>query len=128
MGQIILASASPRRKELLEQIGLEFEICPAKGEEVISKSVPEEVVMELSEQKATEVAAMVKTYESGYGELMTPQDILVIGNFRDEAAEVEIPKLKGKTCQVLLNNGGTCMAVDGRVKLEALQGVVFEIK
>ena len=76
MGQIILASASPRRKELLEQIGLEFEICPAKGEEVISKSVPEEVVMELSEQKATEVAAMVKTYESGHGELMTPQDIL----------------------------------------------------
>ena len=31
MGQIILASASPRRKELLEQIGLEVEICPAKG-------------------------------------------------------------------------------------------------
>ena len=42
MGQIILASASPRRKELLEQIGLEVEICPAKGEEVISKSAPEE--------------------------------------------------------------------------------------
>ena len=41
MGQIILASASPRRKELLEQIGLEFEICPAKGEEVISKSAPD---------------------------------------------------------------------------------------
>ena len=56
------------------------------------------------------------------------QDILVLGNFRDEAVEVEIPELKGKTCQVLLNNGGTCMAVDGRVKLEALQGVVFEIK
>ena len=75
MGQIILASASPRRKELLEQIGLEFEICPAKGEEVISKSVPEEVVMELSEQKAKEVAGMVKDYESGHEELMTPQDI-----------------------------------------------------
>ena len=41
MGQIILASASPRRKELLEQIGLEVEICPAKGEEVISNSAPE---------------------------------------------------------------------------------------
>ena len=79
MGQIILASASPRRKELLEQIGLEFEICPAKGEEVISKSVPEEGVMELSEQKAKEVAGMVKAYESGHEKLMTPQDILVIG-------------------------------------------------
>ena len=71
MGQIILASASPRRKELLEQIGLEVEICPAKGEEVISKSAPEEVVMELSEQKTTEVAAMVKTYESGHCLLYT---------------------------------------------------------
>ena len=55
MGQIILASASPRRKELLEQIGLEFEICPAKGEEVISKSAPEEVVMELSGQRRTTI-------------------------------------------------------------------------
>ena len=32
MSRIVLASASPRRKELLEQVGLEFEICPAKGE------------------------------------------------------------------------------------------------
>lgn len=35
--------------------------------------------MELSEQKAKEVAGMVKAYESGHEELMTPQDILVIG-------------------------------------------------
>ncbi len=79
MGQIILASASPRRKELLEQIGLEFEICPAKGEEVILKTIPEEVVMELSEQKAKEVAAMVKSYELEHADLTTPQDLLVIG-------------------------------------------------
>ena len=35
--------------------------------------------MELSEQKAKEVAGMVKAYESGHEKLMTPQDILVIG-------------------------------------------------
>lgn len=79
MGQIILASASPRRKELLEQIGLEFEICPAKGEEVITKEKPEEVVVELAAQKAAEVASMIKTYENTHTELVTPQDILIIG-------------------------------------------------
>lgn len=55
--EIILASASPRRKELLEQIGMEFQIIPAVGEEKITKNRPEEVVMELSQQKAKEVAA-----------------------------------------------------------------------
>lgn len=52
----ILASASPRRKELLEQIGLEFEIIPACGEEIIPAAKPEEVVMDLSRQKAGEIA------------------------------------------------------------------------
>lgn len=79
MGQIILASASPRRKELLEQIGINFDICPAKGEEVITKKIPHEVVQELASQKAKEVAGMVKSYEFSHEELMTPQDIMVIG-------------------------------------------------
>ena len=79
MSQIILASASPRRKALLEQIGMEFEICPAKGEEVITQSRPDEVVQELSRQKAEEVAAGVLTYNETHPDLATPQDILVIG-------------------------------------------------
>lgn len=54
--KLILASASPRRKELLGKIGMEFEIIPAKGEEKITKSLPWEVVEELSFQKAQEIA------------------------------------------------------------------------
>lgn len=79
MSQMILASASPRRKELLEQIGAEFVICPAKGEEVITETDPSAVVMELSRQKAEEVASGVLTYNEQHADLATPQDIFVIG-------------------------------------------------
>lgn len=79
MSQMILASASLRRKELLEQIGAEFVICPAKGEEVITETDPSAVVMELSRQKAEEVAYGVLIYNEQHADLATPQDILVIG-------------------------------------------------
>ncbi len=51
----ILASASPRRKELLTQAGFTFKVIPSTVEEHITKTVPEEVVMELALQKATDV-------------------------------------------------------------------------
>ena len=79
MTRIILASSSPRRKELLEQIGIEFEICPANGEEVITKTVPHDVVMELSRQKALEVAGMVVSYGDSHADITTPTDIMIIG-------------------------------------------------
>lgn len=59
MEKIILASASPRRSELLKQAGLEFTVIPSKGEEVITSTHPAEVVEELSLQKAKEVAGRI---------------------------------------------------------------------
>ena len=81
MNQIILASGSPRRKELLEQMGLTFEVCPAKGEEVITTTIPSDVVAELSKQKAEEIAGGILSWiENGCKkELSCPQDVLVIG-------------------------------------------------
>ena len=58
--QIILASGSPRRKELLELIGVEFKIITSNKEEVITSSNPEEVVKELSLMKAEDVAKNVE--------------------------------------------------------------------
>ena len=51
----ILASASPRRKELLEQAGFRFQVIPSSVEEKITKDAPSEIVMELASQKARDV-------------------------------------------------------------------------
>lgn len=53
--QIVLASQSPRRKELLGRLHLPFEIIPARGEEQVHADRPENVVLELARQKADEV-------------------------------------------------------------------------
>ena len=55
---IVLASQSPRRKELLTQMGLTFTVHPADIQEVIPPGLtPQEAVMALSRQKAAAVAA-----------------------------------------------------------------------
>ena len=73
---IILASASPRRQELLKQIGFTFQVIPSHCEERITKEAPDEVVKELSYQKARDVADQsdLKTLCTGPDE-----GILVIG-------------------------------------------------
>lgn len=53
--KIYLASASPRRKELLKQVGISFRVVPSTVEEKITKEKPNEVVEELSYQKAVDV-------------------------------------------------------------------------
>lgn len=125
MSQIILASASPRRRELLEQIGLEFEIIPSRAQEVITSSVPKEVVMELSRQKAEEVAKGILSYQENHKKLVSPQDILVLGSDTvvaigdrilgkpgDEAEAKEmLSLLSGQTHSVF--TGVACVFLDG---------------
>lgn len=56
--KLILASASPRRKELLKLTGLYFEIKPSNTEEVfLNGETPGEHVLRLSEEKAVSVAS-----------------------------------------------------------------------
>ena len=58
---IILASASPRRKELLEKIGLKFEVDASGCDEEINAGLdPQEIVRQLSIKKAKSVAARHK--------------------------------------------------------------------
>lgn len=57
MRQIILASGSPRRKQLLKDMGVAFEVIPSKFDEYLDdKRLPAEVAMELGLGKAMDVA------------------------------------------------------------------------
>ena len=63
MDRYILASQSPRRRELLHLVLNEYEVIPAQGEEIVTSTDPAEVVQELSLQKAMEVAERVRPCE-----------------------------------------------------------------
>ena len=63
MNRYILASQSPRRRELLHLVLSDYEVIPSEGEEIVCSTDPAEVVKELSFQKAMEVAKRVKPCE-----------------------------------------------------------------
>lgn len=54
--KIILASKSPRRRELLSGIGLDFDIIGSNIDEITDEVKPENIVMDLSKKKAEDVA------------------------------------------------------------------------
>ena len=58
--RLILASASPRRREILADMGLRFQVLPACGEEKLETADPVEAVKSLALQKAREVADRTK--------------------------------------------------------------------
>jgi len=71
---IILASASPRRKQLLEQIGLSFEVIPSAYEEGQPQGHPETFVLRTAEKKAEDVMAQVHPEK----ELIIAADTVVV--------------------------------------------------
>lgn len=62
--RFILASASPRRKELVKEFVEETEIIPAQGEETAVAGTPRKLVEALSKQKADEVFSRVNDEEA----------------------------------------------------------------
>ena len=110
--KIILASGSPRRKELLLQIGIVPEIIVSHVEEKITSDVPAEVVMSLAEQKAVDVAK-----EMPEGTVILGADTVVAADGKilgkpkshEEAYEM-IRRLAGRSHQVYT---GVCLVKKG---------------
>lgn len=98
MRTIILASASPRRKQLLKQLDLEFKIIPSEIEEKLNpRFQPRKQVEVLSEQKAQEVAAKQKDAIVIGVDTMVAYKNEVIGKPKDEKdAKFILKRLSGK--------------------------------
>ncbi len=104
--RIILASASPRRREILDQIGMEFEVIPSGADETTGSSVPYEMVMELSARKAQDIFDKL-TQEQRSSVLVVGADTVVAVSGRilgkpkdeDEAREM-LSLIQGRTHQV----------------------------
>ncbi len=95
--KIILASGSPRRREILEQVGIEYEVKPSDKEEVITSTNPEAVVKELALMKALDISGK----EAG--------DVVIIGADTVVAFENQIlgkPKDEDHAVQMIKNLAG----------------------
>lgn len=91
MPNIILASQSPRRKEILEQVGVKFTIIPSEKEEIITSSDPVAVVRELAYMKADDIASMIEEDALIIGtDTVVVYNNQILGKPRDEAHAKEM--------------------------------------
>lgn len=102
MKKIILASASPRRREILHNMGLEFTVMPAADEEKTEKVQPSEVVKELSLSKALNISKQVEKDTLIIGaDTVVAFDGKILGKPKNQKDAFETLKLlQGTTHQV----------------------------
>ena len=118
--EFILASASPRRRELLKEVVSTFEIRPAQGEEKATKKNPKSLVKELARQKAEEVFSL----PSSKGKIVLGADTVVafqgkaLGKPKDEAEAISM--LKGLSGGVHFVYTGVCFLYEKEGKKKAL--------
>lgn len=96
--QLILASSSPRRKELLETVGVPLEVCPSEIEEcLVTGETPEQHVLRLSKAKAADVSRLHPNRWILGADTIVVLDGVILGKpaGEDEAEEM-LSKLSGR--------------------------------
>ncbi len=105
MTRMILASASPRRRELMKLAGFHFAVMPAQGAEVADAENPADLVEQLSFHKAAEIAAKIPEENADYlivgADTVVAAEGKILGKPKDrEDAEKMIRTIAGRTHQV----------------------------
>ena len=102
--EYILASGSPRRKDLLTQAGIEYKVMVSGAEEHCTCELPHQIVEELSRIKAISVADMLEE-DGDYcvigADTVVAYEDNIMGKPTDKACAVDmLKKLSGNTHQV----------------------------
>ena len=115
MKHIILASASPRRKEILELADLKFDVMPSDAQEITTKTAPNEVVMELASIKAKDIYKKSEKQSMIVGaDTVVAYQGQILGKPTDKAdAKRMLTMLSGQTHEVYT---GVCVIEDGKTK------------
>ena len=116
MSRIILASASPRRRELMELAGYDFEVICADIVEAVPENVqPQEVVMSLALQKAQAVAAENEDAVVVGSDTVVALDGKILGKPHSQTEACEMLRLlSGRTHKVFT---GVAVVGDGKAKI-----------
>lgn len=110
--KIILASASPRRKEILSRIIAEFETVPSLADERVGEGLsPAEIVKTLARRKAEEVRARFPDAAVLGADTIVYFEGKVLGKPKDEEDAAEtLHRLSGRTHSVYT---GYCLLAAG---------------
>lgn len=99
---MILASASPRRRELLTQVGYTFEVIPSSVEEEMEHGTPKEIVKHNALIKATDIARSHPDAVVIGADTIVVVDEQIFGKPKDKAdAQDMLLRLSGRTHQVM---------------------------
>ena len=104
MEKIILASQSPRRSELLKQIGLPFDVHPSNVEENINEidGPPEQKTEQLALMKAKDVASRLKSGVIIGADTIVVADSCIMGKPSDDyEAAYMLRRLSGRQHRVI---------------------------
>lgn len=126
--RVVLASASPRRKQLLKEMGVDFEVLPKHVEEIIPEGLtPKEVAEYLSQLKAK---AFYEKEIEGNTLIITADTIVALGDEilgkpvdKDDAFRI-LKSLSGKPHEVI--TGVTIRSVSKQLTFSVSTKVLFK--
>lgn len=121
MEQIILASASPRRRELLHMLGVSFTVLPSGADETVTKMAPREMVEILAKRKAEDIFFGTKedVVVIGADTVVSTQDGTILGKPKDVQDAARMLRCLSGSLHSVSTGVAVCVRKNGEEKMES---------